>query len=114
MAGDSFRVPEDQISTPTYNRDLANATLRLVEAGATGVFNVCGPELLSRLQFAVYAARFWGLDTGLVSGVPTSGLVQRAPRPLNAGLLIDKLQNIYPEVRMRGLADSLSDWGHVG
>lgn len=111
MAGDSFRVPEDQISTPTYNRDLANATLRLVEARATGVFHVCGPELLSRLQFARYATRFWGLDTTLVSGIRTSSLGQKAPRPLNAGLLINKLQNIYPEIRMRSLADSLSDWG---
>jgi len=51
------------------------------------------------------------MDTTLVSGIRTSSLGQKAPRPLNAGLLINKLQNIYPEIRMRSLADSLSDWG---
>jgi dTDP-4-dehydrorhamnose reductase len=109
-AGARFQVPEDQISTPTYNRDLANATLSLVKSRATGVFHVCGPEVLNRLQFARQVAQFWGFDTDLISGVPTSSLNQRAPRPLKAGLLIKKLQDIYPAIRMRNVADSLLDW----
>jgi dTDP-4-dehydrorhamnose reductase len=112
-AGRSFLVPEDQTSTPTYNRDLANAALRLVEGGATGVFNVCGPELFSRLEFARRAARFWDFDSSSILGVPTASLGQRAPRPLNAGLSIEKLRHEYPDIRMRDLPDSLSDWGAV-
>ena len=37
-------MPTDQVGTPTYNRDLADATKRLVEAGASGVVNVGGAE----------------------------------------------------------------------
>jgi dTDP-4-dehydrorhamnose reductase len=53
--GRPFRVPSDQISTPTYNRDLARATVALVASGATGVFHVAGSEVVSRLQFALRA-----------------------------------------------------------
>ena len=43
------RPPHGQVNTPTYNRDLATATKMLVEAGASGVFNVGGVDVLGRL-----------------------------------------------------------------
>jgi dTDP-4-dehydrorhamnose reductase len=113
LAGQTFHVPEDQISTPTYNLDLAHAALQLVKAGATGCFNVTGPELFSRADFARAAASFWGLDASLIYGVPTSELGQRAPRPLHAGLLTGKLKTLYPEIHMRTLTEALSHWQAV-
>ena len=113
LAGETMRVPEDQISTPTYNLDLAQATLELVKSQASGCYHICGPELFSRLDFAKAAANFWDLDTRLISGVPTSMLGQRAPRPLNAGLLTDKLRNQHPEIHMRTFAEALSHWQEV-
>jgi dTDP-4-dehydrorhamnose reductase len=104
------RVPADQVSTPTYNRDLAAAVVALVEAGAHGIYHVCGPERLSRLEFAQRAARAFGLDPALVTGVSTPELGQRAPRPLSAGLTIDKLRADYPRVSMRDLEQAMSDW----
>ncbi len=108
-AGQKMRVPEDQISTPTYNRDLVSATLGLVAHGATGIFHVCGPELLSRLEFARRAAGLLGLDAGLLEGVSTQNLGQPARRPLAAGLLSSKLNRLYPAYRMRTLTESLED-----
>jgi dTDP-4-dehydrorhamnose reductase len=110
VGGTSFKVPADQISTPTYNRDLAKAAVHLVESGATGVFHVCGPERLSRLQFATEAARLLGLDADLVIGVPTGSLNQQAARPLKAGLSTEKLRRLHPGIHMHGLSTSLSDW----
>jgi dTDP-4-dehydrorhamnose reductase len=109
-AGTPFKVPNDQISTPTYNRDLARASLRLVEVGAAGVYNVCGPELLSRVEFAAEAARLLGLDADLILGVPTANLRQQAPRPLKAGLLTNKLRSLHPEIHMHSLSSALMDW----
>eukprot|EP00966_Prymnesium_polylepis_P117423 2713945-Prymnesium_polylepis.1 len=46
------RVPPLQVNTPTYNRDLADATKHLIEVGASGLFNVGGPDVLGRAAFA--------------------------------------------------------------
>ena len=108
-AGKAMRVPQDQISTPTYNRDLAVATIALVERRATGVFHVCGPERMDRLEFARSIAAYFCLDERLLIGVPTSTLGQQAPRPLSAGLSIDKLRRLHPDLEMRTLAEGLDD-----
>src|ERR1700744_5559988 len=102
-------VPEDQISTPTYNRDLAQTTLGLVDAGASGVFYVAGPEVLGRLEFAQLVAETLELDASLLQGVETAELGQAARRPLWAGLDTAKLVRMYPALRMRSLAESLKD-----
>ena len=109
-SGKPMRVPADQISTPTYNRDLAAATVALVNSGQTGIFHVCGPELLSRYDFALLAAERLALDTSLLSAAPTSELTQKAPRPLTAGLSIGKLKSTLPGFRMMSNADAIGDW----
>lgn len=108
-AGTAMRVPEDQVSTPTYNRDLIAAALGLVRAGASGVFHVAGPERMGRLAFAQQIAQKLGLRSDLLEGVSTAALKQVAARPLHAGLATQKLEESYPELRMRGLAESMSD-----
>ncbi len=111
--GRRMRVPADQVSTPTYNRDLVRATVGLVELGATGVVHLCGPELLSRIDFARQVAQFLGLDDSLLDPVPTSALGQKAPRPLDAGLATDLLRQQYPHLQMRTVAESLRDCEEV-
>ena len=108
-AGKRMRVPEDQVSTPTYNRDLIGAALGLVRAGAAGVFHVAGPERMGRLAFAQAVARRLSLEEGLLEGVATAALGQAAARPLDAGLVTERLRREYPELVMRGLAESLTD-----
>jgi len=110
-AGSKLRVPMDQVSTPTYNRDLIAVTEALMAAGASGIFHAGGPEAMDRLTFAQRIAAWLGLDTSLIEGVTTAELAQPAPRPLAAGLHTKKLQQLYPELRMRGLLESLEDCG---
>ncbi len=107
--GMRMKVPEDQVSTPTYNLDLIRAAMGLVACGATGVFHVCGPELLGRLAFAREIAAKLGLDGSLLEGRLTAELGQRAPRPLAAGLATGKLAAMYPQLRMRPLGAALED-----
>jgi len=107
--GKTMRVPEDQVSTPTYNRDLAKATVELAQCGTRGIFHVCGPERMGRLEFARTVAASLGLDSNLLVGRPTSDLGQKAARPLSAGLSTDKLSRLHPELRMRSLAEGLAD-----
>jgi dTDP-4-dehydrorhamnose reductase len=105
-----LRVAIDQISTATYNRDIAINTLALVHCGASGVFHMCGPERLSRYDFALKAARLMGLSEEGVIGVPTIELAQRARRPLSAGLVSKKLATTSFYCSMRTIQESIKDW----
>jgi dTDP-4-dehydrorhamnose reductase len=110
QAGQTMRVASDQISTPTYNRDLASVAIALVQAGASGVFHVCGAERLSRLEFARRAARAMGLDSSRIVGTPTAELGQVAPRPLEAGLSTEKLRRHSWLPAMRGIEGAVREW----
>lgn len=115
-AGERVRVPADQVSTPTFNRDLARVTLDLVASGCQGVVHVTGPELMSRLQLAEAVAQFFGLEQSLLEGVPTSSLGQRAKRPLLSGLISRRVEQVDHGAGMRSfhrglqeMADALGD-----
>ena len=86
-----MRAPDDQISSPTYNEDLAAATLRLAVMDASGIFHVVGPDIMDRYAFSRVVCDVFGLDSSLLSAIKTSDLKQKAPRPLKAGLRNDKL-----------------------
>jgi dTDP-4-dehydrorhamnose reductase len=87
--GEPVRVPSDQTSTPTYNADLAEAAVALVERGVEGVVHVAGPAVVDRHAFARLVCEVFGLPAGCLVPVPTAALGQRAPRPLRAGLRTD-------------------------
>jgi len=110
MEDKPFRAPVDQISTPTYNRDLAEAAIRLVRAGQSGVFNVSGPDQLTRYEFAKIAIRAMGLSDSNLEPVETAELHQPAPRPLNGGLLTEKLIRSLPDLRMRSAEEGVREW----
>ena len=84
-------VPNDQLSSPTYNRDLARASVELVELLERGIWNVAGSEVVDRYAFAKLAAATFGLDSSLITGVSTASMQHKASRPLEAGLRIEKL-----------------------
>lgn len=86
------RVPIDQIGSPTYVKDLVNISLELVNKSKKGIYNVAGPDLCTRYEFALKIARIFELNENLIIPVSTSELKQKAKRPLKAGLLIDKIR----------------------
>lgn len=106
-AGQRVRVPRDQLSTPTLNSDLAAMTLALLDAGASGVVHVAGPELMSRYELALAAARFFGLDETLIEGVTTASLGQLAARPLLSGLRSARIGGWTLPVSMHVLEEGL-------
>jgi dTDP-4-dehydrorhamnose reductase len=112
-----MRVPADQLSSPTYAPDLAAVLVALCEPdlarrvatlpSGRGILNAVGPEVLDRHAFAVRAAQALGLRPDLLDPVPTSALGQRAPRPLRAGLRIDRLRALG--LSMRPLEEALAE-----
>ena len=90
-AGRTLRVPDDQMCNPTLAEFVAEATVRLVQAGADGTFNVAGRTRMSRAAFGAALARAMALDPASIQPVPTTALEQRAARPLQAGFNTDKI-----------------------
>jgi dTDP-4-dehydrorhamnose reductase len=89
-AGESMRVPVDQVSSPTYNADLAAASVELAERGLTGVWHLAGPSVMDRYTFARLAASVFGLEAAGIVPVSTESLGQRAPRPRRSGLAVER------------------------
>lgn len=90
-AGSAMSQPSDQLTSPTYNRDLARASVELVELLEKGIWNVAGSELIDRASFARLAAATFGLNGDLLQSQLTGEMRQKAARPLGAGLKIEKL-----------------------
>ncbi|HID72306.1 TPA: NAD(P)-dependent oxidoreductase [Candidatus Micrarchaeota archaeon] len=105
--GRELVIPEDQYATPTYVKDLVSAVNSLLEKGEGGVFNVSGPDYLNRVELASKMADAFSLDKSRIVGMPTSSFNNLAPRPLKAGLRIDKLTALG--IMMRGVDESLED-----
>lgn len=82
LDGKPLRVVEDQIGAPTYARDLAGATLALLDCGARGVVNFSNAGECSRYEYAVEITRLLG-STGSINVTPTSSteLARPAARP---------------------------------
>lgn len=107
--GQPMRIPMDQVSSPTYNVDLAEATVELCERELSGVYHLAGDGVLDRFAFAELACRVFELDASRLSPVPTAALGQKAARPLKGGLLIDKARAVLrttlrsPEAGLRAM-----------
>lgn len=109
----AMRIPSDQVSSPTYNEDLATASVELCERGLTGTYHLAGDAVLDRYALAQLACRIFALDPSRLQPVSTAALAQKAPRPLNGGLLIDKAKAVLsnplrgPEAGLRAMRAAL-------
>jgi dTDP-4-dehydrorhamnose reductase len=90
--GESTRIVYDQICSPTIADDLADMLIGIMRQRAVGVFHTAGSTIVNRYQFALAVANQFGLDSSLIRPVATSELRQVAPRPLKAGLCVDKVK----------------------
>ena len=90
--GRGFRLATDQRASPSYNRDVAAATVELCERGLAGLWHVAGPEVLDRYAFALLICKEFGLDASRFTAIPTTALGQKAARPLAGGLKVVKAQ----------------------
>jgi dTDP-4-dehydrorhamnose reductase len=90
--GEQINIVNDQINNPTYTDDLVFTINRMAEFKKYGVFNIGGPEFLSRYDFTSRIADFFRLDKTLINEIITSDLKQSAARPLKSGLITLKAE----------------------
>jgi len=80
-------LPAQLVGSPTYVPHLAGGILAAIERDVSGLLNLAGWRVISRLDLGRQVARTWGMDPKQVRPGPVTGC---APRPLNAGLRVDK------------------------
>src|SRR5277367_2824627 len=93
VAGDAIRVVDDQILTPTYTADLAEATRKLVLTGKYGLYHVSSEGQCSWYEFTRYILEQAGLDANL-SPVKSSAFPSPVRRPANSVLSKAKLRSV--------------------
>ena len=106
--GKRASIVHDQIGSPTLADNLAQMVVALAQSDVQGIYNTVGADVLSRLDFAQQIARAFDLDASLIDPISTAELGQAAPRPLKAGLLMEKFRADFPNIPVLGVADSLA------
>ena len=87
-----IRIVTDQINNPTYLDDIVFGINKIIKLNKEGIYNLAGPEFLSRFEFAERIAEYFKLDRNLIIPIKTKELKQPALRPLNSGLIILKAE----------------------
>ena len=80
-AGGPLRVVDDQVGSPTYARDLADAIAQLVSRGLTGIYHVTNAGSCSWYAFTRAIVEEAGLAHVAVTPMTTAELGRPAPRP---------------------------------
>ncbi|MBZ0199872.1 MAG: sugar nucleotide-binding protein, partial [Ignavibacteriaceae bacterium] len=65
---------------------------KIIEFKKEGLFNIGGREFISRYDFTLMIADYFGLDKTLIKKIITEDLNQPAKRPLKSGLLTLKAE----------------------
>jgi len=60
--GQTIRVVEDHVASPTYAPELARCTQQLVERGCTGIYHIGGGQAISWYEYAQMIFRGAGVD----------------------------------------------------
>ncbi|HSJ66989.1 MAG TPA: SDR family oxidoreductase [Anditalea sp.] len=92
-AGKTIQVVDDQYRSPTLAEDLADGIIRIADKKACGIYNICGPDMISPYQMAILTAEYFGLDKSKIKSVDSATIAHKGNRPLKTGLIIDKAIN---------------------
>uniref|UniRef100_UPI0012E70EA5 sugar nucleotide-binding protein n=1 Tax=Caldivirga sp. MU80 TaxID=1650354 RepID=UPI0012E70EA5 len=83
--GEEVKAIVDQWGSPTLNTLIGEVMARLVDREFEGVLHAAGPRL-SRFEFAMAIAKFFGFQTSLVKPISVRDLNYRAQRPRDSSL----------------------------
>lgn len=103
-AGERIKGISDQTSNPISAISAARLIYELVAKNARGVHHVGGSDFVSRYEFAVQAADYFGLDKSLIQPAASNSFAHRARRPKTAGLDCQKTESFLGH-KMPSLVD---------
>jgi dTDP-4-dehydrorhamnose reductase len=108
-SGKPLRVVNDQRGSPTYSRDLAIDSRKLLEARCRGTYHVTNSGFCTWYDLARYAVEGAGISGVEITPVSTTEFPRPAPRPANSVLANARLiKEGLP--RMRPWQDAVRDY----
>ena len=93
-SGRGFRPAVDQRASPSYNEDVATATVECCEREERGIWHLAGADTLDRMAFARLICRVFELDGSRLTPATTAELGQKAARPLDGGLDVGRAKRL--------------------
>ncbi len=81
LAGEPLRVVDDQVGSPTYAGDVADAVSVLLTRGRTGIYHVTNSGSCSWYEFAREILRLAGFESVTVTPIASAELNRPARRP---------------------------------
>lgn len=90
---DVLKVVDDQVGSPTWTEDLAEATLALIEREATGTYHLVNDGYCSWYQFASRIIEEAGLPTKVIP-CTTAEFPRPAKRPAYSVLSTDRAKSV--------------------
>ena len=88
--GDPMKIIDDQFRMPTWADDLAWGCLEICRRDKTGIFHLCGPELMAVNEIVFRIAKHLGKSIENVEIISSSTLNQPAKRPPRTGFDLTK------------------------
>ncbi|MBK8913764.1 MAG: SDR family oxidoreductase [Phycisphaerales bacterium] len=98
----------DEFRTPMWNRDAADALIRLAESDVTGLLHVCGPQRLSRLEMIAAVARAMGISNPAIRPISRLDLAGPEPRPADLSLRAERFARLFPDFAPAAVSDPRS------
>ena len=90
--GQVLTMFSDVYFTPILINHLVDAALELADGNASGVFNVVGPDRLSKYEFGLKVARTFGYPEDLIRPISVDELKLKAKRPKEMSLSCAKVE----------------------
>ena len=106
--GKEIKVVEDQYNNPTWTQSMADIIYLCISNDINGIIHWGDADHLSRYDFSKKIAEKFSLDSSLITPISTEELDQIARRPLQSGLIADKLINML-EVIPPSINDCLDE-----
>ena len=107
-AGKKLSVVDDQIGSPTYNRDLARAIIKLCRDGAQGAIHASNSGSCTWHQFACHLLDVGGFGDIPVEPIRTEALSRPARRPKHSVLSLSSLEAY--DIHMRPWQGAVADY----
>ncbi|RAP51402.1 MAG: dTDP-4-dehydrorhamnose reductase [Methanosphaera sp. rholeuAM270] len=113
-----INIVTDQVNSPTLADNAGEAIFEIARRDKNGVFHTAGNDAINRFDFCMKIADSFDLDGSLINPISSSEFVQKAPRPRDSSLNVNKVEK---ELGMRmetcteslnRMADSEESWCH--